>query len=87
MLGANLIIEGAVVGSSSHEPVSQGIYVVLLIEEVVQFITENKKKKQTFYILPHVCLCLTWTSVPDRSNASSPTPEPRSLETPPPKFF
>jgi hypothetical protein len=57
MLGANLIVEGAVVGPGSHEPFSQGMYVVLLIEEVVQFITENKKIIEIFYILPHVCLC------------------------------
>jgi hypothetical protein len=43
MLGANLIVEGAVVGPGSHEPFSRGIYVVLHIEEVVHFITENKQ--------------------------------------------
>jgi hypothetical protein len=68
MLGANLIVEGAVVGPGSHGPFSRGIrvYMVLHIEEVVHFITENKQKKNIyiytyirvythiFYILPNV---------------------------------
>jgi hypothetical protein len=42
---------GAVVGLGSNEPFSQGIYVVSHLEEVVQFITENKIKYKyfTFY--------------------------------------
>jgi hypothetical protein len=41
---------GAVVGLGSNEPFSQGIrvYVVSHLEEVVQFITENKIKYKYF---------------------------------------